>query len=89
MASLLILGGAIVVAVGGYFLLHRFRGKPEEVYRFRCPGCGLGVHYGAGQEGQRIRCPRCLRSCTLTRPAQDPAPSRTSYRFRAYRPRRK
>jgi hypothetical protein len=80
----LIVGAGILVAVTGYFVVRGRRGKREEVYHFRCPGCDLKVRYGPGAEGQRIRCPRCLRSCKLDRSTQDSARATTTYRFRSY-----
>ncbi len=82
MAYLVILGVAILAIVIGYRLLGHER---EEVHYFRCPSCGQKLRFGAGHEGRKIMCPRCLKSCTLSQvdpelPGEESAAG--PYRFR-------
>jgi hypothetical protein len=52
--------GAILALVGGYFLYGRLRTKPEEpYYHFRCPGCGRRLRFRERQVGHRGQCSHC------------------------------
>jgi uncharacterized paraquat-inducible protein A len=56
---LLILGGIVALAVGGYLLVRAQPPKDEPFDHFPCPGCGHRLRYQARQVGHRGKCSRC------------------------------
>jgi hypothetical protein len=68
MVYLLMLGAAAVVALAGYAIFRARRDDRAEVCHFCCPKCGQRLRYGAGNQGRRVWCPRCLGRCTLPGP---------------------
>jgi uncharacterized paraquat-inducible protein A len=71
MPYLLILAAAIAGGVTGYILLRRQRDERQQGYHFRCPGCGQKLRFGKRDQGRRVMCPRCLKTCTLAEVKQD------------------
>jgi hypothetical protein len=55
----LILGGIVSLAVGGYLLVRLQPPKDKPFHHFLCPGCGHRLRYQAQQVGHRGKCSRC------------------------------
>ncbi len=71
MTYLLILALATIVAGTGCTLLRRRMEVRERAYHFRCPSCGQKLRFGRREQGRRVMCPRCLKSCTFAEVNQD------------------
>jgi len=71
MPYLLLLAAATIGVVVGYTLLQRRREERQQGYHFRCPGCGQKLRFGKRDQGRRVMCPRCLKTCTLAEVKQD------------------
>jgi hypothetical protein len=64
---LLYVGLAAVAVLAAYGFLRGRGGKRRRVHTTRCRHCGQKLRYGEDKEGRALPCPRCLRTCTLTR----------------------
>lgn len=49
----------LVLAVGGYFFLHRRPREDDNFYHFRCPRCKRRLRYLAKQVGHKGKCSNC------------------------------
>jgi hypothetical protein len=79
MIYFILFGAALLVAAAGYWLVCQSRDSKPLRY-FRCPSCDQKLRFEAGNEGRRIMCPRCLKSCTLSEAKSEkhPDPQPTS-----------
>ena len=49
----------LVLAVGGYFFLHRRTREDDTFYHFRCARCKRRLRYQAKQVGHKGKCSNC------------------------------